>query len=650
MALSKLIFKPGLNLDQTNYSSEGGWFDCNNVRFRSGFPEKVGGWVVATQQPYAGVTRSLYSWITTDGGKQTAVGSNEKIYVNFGTSVKDITPIRATFTSPTTNNCFTTTSGTKSVSATIVGCGVGEGDYVIISGATGFAGIPAGDLNQEHKVSNVSGDTFEFTVATTATSTATGGGTGISTAFLMGVGRANIATGYGWGAGGWGSGAWGSGSVTPIFLPARNTYFQTFNNDLMFNIVNPNTGEEDNIYYWAYDSAYLTRAVRLSDIAGAVAVPQKVNKILFAFTGHLFALGCTNYNALGSAPDYLGTYDPLMIRWADVDADIGPRPEYWKPETTNSAGFLRIETGSRIVTAINSKQEMLVWTERSLTSIQFLGTSEVFGKQEVSANVTIAGPNVAAIANDVVYWMGFDKFYTYSGRVDTLPCTLRQYVFGNINKQKAPLFFAGTNAEFNEVIWFYCSAQATDIDRYVVFNYSDNIWYFGQINRTAWIDAGVNDKPIGASNTWLYKHETGTDDGQPNGQESLPINAYIQSADVDIDDGDRFMLVQRVIPDVNFSGSQFGSPITGAPYEPQATITVSVRNFPGARAATENVEGESTARGVKVVSALIDNYTNQVFVRARGRQIAFRIGSDNLGTQWQLGMARVDARPDGRKA
>lgn len=646
MALSKIVFKPGINRDQTNYASEGGWFDCDKIRFRSGFPEKIGGWIVQTLSPYVGSARALFPWIASNGQEITAVGTNEKIYLVVSSNLIDITPIRITYnsgSSPSTDNCFATTDTSTTVTVTITAHGATEGAYVTFSGVVGFAGIPSGDFNKEFKVFNVTTNTFDITVDTAATSTvASGGGTAIVAAFQINIGNDNVIVGYGWSAGSWGRGGWGSGTTIPIYQPARLEFFQNFNNDLMFNI------QGGDIYYWAFDSTYSTRAIKLSAVAGAVAVPQQVGKILFASTGHLFALGCTSYDAGAASPDYLGTFDPLMVRWANVDADIGPEPENWKPELTNTAGFFRLQAGSEIITAINTRQETLVWTNTALYSIQFLGTAEVFGQQPLSAHVSIMGPNVVAGSNNITYWMGVDKFYTYSGRVDTLPCTLRQYVFTDINRAQGQIFFAGTNSQFNEIIWFYCSANANQIDRYVIYNYSENLWYFGQLARTSWVDAGNTQYPIATQGGWLYEHENGNNDGQPLGAAPLGISSYIQSADIDIEDGQKFMLTRRIIPDVNFTDSEVANPVTGDALTPSVEMTVGVRNFPGAVSAASNASGQSTARAV-TTTATIDQYTNQVFVRARGRQMNFKISSTGVGVQWQLGMPRVDARPDGTR-
>jgi hypothetical protein len=647
MPLSKLVFKPGINKDQTNYASEGGWFDMDKVRFRSGYPEKIGGWQVKTFEQYVGAARLLFPWGLTTGASILCIGTNEKIYVTIGTTLYDITPIRATFThstTPTTDNCFGTTNGSSSVLVTIVGHGADEGSYVTFSGAVAVGGVSAPNLNKEFKISNVTSNTFTITVASAATSTvAAGGGTAISAAFQVNIGYPIVTAGYGWGTGTWGRGTWGSSSNTPIFNDARLLFADNFNNDLIFNI------SDGSIYYWVYDANFSTRAVLMSSLGGATAVPQENDLILFAPSGHLISFSCTEYDPTAAAPDYAGAHNSLLIRWADVSADTGPDPLYWKPELTNSAGFLYLQSGTMIITAYHAKQETLVWTDISLTSMQFLGTAEVFGVQEVSNGISIIGRNVVASANNVIYWMGNDKFYTYNGRVDTLPCTLRQFVFEDINRQQGNIFFAGTNNQFNEIVWFYCSANATEIDRYVIYNYSDNIWYYGNLNRTAWVDAGVFSYPLAAHDGWVYTHENGNNDGQPLGAPPVGIDSFIQSADVDIEDGDKFMLIRRVIPDVNFTSSEISNPVTGAPIIPEATITVGVRNFPGAASSTTNASGVSTARPVVTASATINQYTNQVFIRARGRQMNFRIESTGVGVQWQLGMPRIDARPDGTR-
>jgi len=643
MPLIKLGFKPGVNRDRTNYSQEGGWWASDKIRFRQGFPEKIGGWEVETFDQYIGQARSLFSYVTLDGSILITIGTHNKVYVNAGTTLYDITPIRSTRTSTDTDNCFATTDTSTTVTVTISGHGAITGDYVTFSGATDVGGIPAAELNAEHVVTRVDSNTFTFTVATAATSTvASGGGTGITAAFQINVGYATATAGYGWGTATWARGTWGSGSTIPFYFIPRLQFQDKFNNDLVFNV------RDENIYYWVYNTGFSNRAVLLSSLSGAVAVPKEVGKIMFAPSGHLLALACTNYDASASAPDYEGSYDPLLVRWSNVDATVGPEPEKWQPTATNTAGFLRLKSGSRIITAKSTRQETLIWTDFSLSSLQFLGTQEVFGLQELSSNVNIMGPNVVAEANNVIYWMGTDKFYAYSGRVDTLPCTLKQYIFDDINREQSDLFFAGTNNEYNEVVWFYVSEGSQDIDRYVIYNHQEQIWYYGTLERTAWLDAGVTDFPIAVNDGWVYAHEKGNDDGQPLGAAPQPITSYIESADMDIGDGDKFILINRVIPDVNFTDSDTVNRVTGVALTPEVDITVGVRKFPGALPATSDVRGTSNTKPV-VTSATIDQYTNQVFLRARGRQMNFKIESDGIGVQWQLGYPRVDGREDGKR-
>ena len=720
MALKKLTFKPGIYRDNTNYANQGGWYDMDKVRFRSGFAEKIGGWQVVNFTPYAGQCRSLYNYQTTDGATITGLGTSEKYYVLVGTALYDITPVRVVYTTsttPSTDNCFDTTDTSTTVTVTLTGHGANEGDYVTFAGAAAVGGVPDTELNTEHQIFNVTATTFDITVTTAATSTANGGGTSITATFQIPIGYGGNTYGYGWGTGTWSRSTWGSASTNPILLPPRIIFQDQFNNDLIWNI------QDGDIYYWDYDSAFSNISVGLNTLSGSRAVPEQVGKSMFASSGHLLALSCTEYGRAttagavissitnsgttatittatahgldpldwvefsgqtprayqgeyqvvttptsttftvvlledpgGSASvegtyvdiDYSGNYDPLLIRWANVDPDIGPQPEEWKPEITNSAGFIRVKGGSFIVTGFNTRQETLIFTNTALNSLQFLGTSEVFSVQQISDNINIAGSNVVAEANNVVLWMGHDKFYFYDGRVNTLPCSIRQYIFTDINIEQSSLFFAGTNREFSEVIWFYCSAASASIDRYVIYNYQEQLWYYGTLNRTAWFDSQVVTSPLAASGGYIYEHEVGNDDGQPTGQAPLPISAFIQSSDMTIEDGENFILTKRVIPDVNFTNSLTTNPVTGATLVPEVEMTVGVRNFPGAANNTDNVAGNTLTRDV-ITTASINEYTNQVFVRARGRQMNFKIASNMVGVRWQIGAVRIDFRPDGRR-
>jgi hypothetical protein len=719
MALRKLVFQPGINRDRTDYASEGGWYSGDKIRFRQGYPEKIGGWTTVNFDPYVGTASSLISYGTSDSEQIIGIGTNEKMYVLTGTTLVDTTPIRATFTTTDTDNCFATTDTSTTLVVTIAGHGGSDGDYVTFSGAVDVGGVPAGELNIEHVISNVTGTTFEITVTTAATSSvAAGGGTSITAAFQLSIGYPFITYGYGWGSGTWSRSTWGSGGATPIAIPARVIYQDKFNNNIIWNIY------DGAIYYWEYDSGLTNRGVLLSSLPNARAVPNQVGKVMFAPSGHLLALGAQEYSrVLGAslvvsgivrsgltatatvstshglaegdwvllsnqAPqayqgeyqvtsvpsgttftytlpydpasdattpgtmnkvDYSGgSYDLNLIRWANVSADVGPNPEEWKPEITNSAGFLRVKQGSGIVTGFIARQEVLIFTDIALTTLQFTQTAEVFAQQEISTSINIMGGKVVAEANNVVYWMGTDKFFAYDGRVNTLPCTLKQYVFEDMNKVQGNDFFAGINSEFNEVIWFYASGGSASIDRYVIYNYEDKVWYYGTLTRTTWADTGTIPYPLATNNGYVYQHEDGNDDGQPSGAAPVAIDAFIQSADMGIEDGDLFVLTKRVIPDVNFTKSLTSNPVTGAPLIPQVQVTVGVRNFPGSSLATSDVEGNTLTREV-ITTATIDQYTNQVFVRARGRQMAFKIASKDVGVQWQLGVTRVDFKPDGRR-
>ena len=721
MPLSKLRFKPGINKDRTDLAQMGGWYDGNLVRFREGYPEKFGGWQAETFDRYVGEAVKLYVYSTNTGAEIAGLATTKKIYVRAGTNLFDITPIRATFTSTATDNCFTTntTAGTEGqVLVTIVGHGATTGDFVTFSGAATTNGITAAQLNLNFEVTVLTADTFTIQTAGTATSAGTGGGTGITAAFEINIGADSSIAGYGWGAGTWGRGGWGSGATVPAIVDVRLIFMDNFNNDLIFNL---NNGGQ--IFFWEYDAAFSNRAVLLSSLPGAIAVPEATEKTLFAPSGHLLCLGASAYNQASTAGatitsitstgtvatvttatnhglavgDYVylfnqtptaysgtyqitavpttttftysivttttspagaagsyqkiiysgGVFDSMLIRWADVNTDIGPLPEVWNPLLANSAGFLFVKEGSRIVTAANVRQETLIWTDTSLSTLQFLGTAEVFGLQLLSSDTNIMGPNAYANVNNNMYWMGTDNFFIYDGRVNVLKCPLLRYVFGDINREQAQLIYGGTNKEFNEVIWFYPSGESTSIDRYVVYNYRDDIWYYGQLNRTTWVDAGINSFPLATSGGYIYSHENGPNDGQPLGAAPLAINSFIESAFMDIADGEFYMLTKRVIPDVDFTTSQIADPVTGAPLVPQVDMSVAVTKFPGAAASVTDVAGATLTRDIVTSSSTINQYTNQVFIRARGRQMSFKISSNTVGTQWQLGDSRVDAKPDG---
>jgi hypothetical protein len=642
MTFIKLQFRPGVNRDQTTYSAEGGWYACDKVRFRSGFPEKIGGWAKATPNTYYGVCRQMWNWSTTFGDNLLSLGTNNKLYIeDSGGNFYDITPISSTLTTPNTNNPFSTTTGSNVVTVNLgVAYGADTGNFVDISGVTtSIGGIPASQINGSQIITAVTSTSFTFVAASAATSTATNqGGTAITMAFEIPPGYAVAATGTGWGAGTWGRGAWGLGSTAGgVNLPQRDWFMNNFFNDLIANVRN------GAMYYWTRGAStdpsisLNTRAVPMTDIAtnggyDPNAVPSAVMQSMVAQQyGFVLAFGAVPYGQTDPA-----TLDPMLIRWSDQS-----NPGQWTPGSISAAGFIRVSRGSRIVAALPVRQEILVWTDQALYTLQFTGTLSVFGLQQYADNISVISPRCMTSASNITYWMGRDKFYAYTGRVETLPCTLRDYIFNNINTNQLDQIICGTNEEWNEVWWFYPSANSNWNDSYVVYNYLERIWYYGKLSRTAWLDAPARVYPqatyIDSASTSLqagvlYNHESGVDD------DGLPMTAFIQSNDFDLDDGEQFMLVRRLLPDIGFEGSNLTENGT-----PSVTVTMSYRNFPG-NSLTTNSEDNAT-----VISANLSPYTDQVFIRARGRQMTFMISSSTLGSQWQLGAPRIDARADGKR-
>ena len=640
MPFIKLQFKPGLNRDQTDYSNEGGWWECDKIRFRSGYPEKIGGWQRYTSSLFQGVCRQLWNWVTTYSDNLMALGTHQKVYIENGGYYNDITPLRAvnpTIDTPDTDNCiYTNTTAPNVVTIQLpVAHDAETGDFVQISGVTGtIGGIPAAQINGNHEITVVTSLTFTIPVTGTVTSNVTtgAGGTAIILDFEIRPGFPITTAGYGWGTGTWGRDAWGLGSDAPVFFQQRDWWFDNFDNDLVMNIRN-GTG-----YWWARgtvvdpSTALSARAITLQAYAtaegySANAVPVKIMQLLVSQQDrHLLAFGSVPFGSTS-----VNDFDPMLIRWADQDT-----PGDWTPTDTNTAGDIRVSRGSRIVRALPTRQEILIWTDSHLYTLQFLGTTDVFGLQEYADNISVMSSRAMATASNITYWMGQDKFYAYTGRVETLPCTLRNHVFQNFNSGQSDQVICGTNEQWNEVWWFYPSAQADFNDSYVVYNHLEKIWYYGSIERTAWLDTALRRYPQAAntslsnfSNGLLYNHEEGIDD------DTDPLVAYIQSSDFDLGDGDAFMLSRRIIPDIGFSGSTANNPAVD--------MQIRTRNFPGS-ALTSNPSDSKV-----VIETSVDQFTSQVFMRARARQMALKISSEALGVQWQLGAPRLDAREDGRR-
>jgi hypothetical protein len=750
--LQHLRFKPGISREATSLTQETGWFECDKIRFRSGMPEKLGGWVLDTGSLASGsllpptgtvwgVARSMHNWLSLTGKNLLGVGTSFKYYIqdSAGGIYYDVTPIRRVG-DPVT---FTATSSSTTLVVSDTTHGAEVGDFVTFSGVVGLsgqtftvtiaspavltvagtsftltngqavllsttgalptglnttttyyvvnaagvtcnlsltpggaaintsgtqtgthaielnAGITKNVLNAEFRVTAVTTNSYTITSPVAALGADTSNGDTLGTAagaYQITVGAVGAATSFGWGTGGWGgvtsglpSTGWGAsasggGVTTQLRLWSQANYGENL-------FINPRGGP---IYYWVVNapSSIYNRARVLQNgntatqtTTGSItaqwwdadAAPSTCNQVLVSDERFVFAFGCNDPNA--ADPTLL---DPLLIRWSDQENYLT-----WAPAITNQAGSYRLSTGSEIVTARQTRQEILVWTDAALYALQYLGPPFVWGAQIMGANISIAGPNTTTTANNVTYWMGVDKFYMYSGQVQTLPCSVRQYVFGDINLEQAFQFCAGTNEGFNEVWWFYCSAGSMTNDRYVVFNYLDQVWYYGNLSRTAWLDSAIRDVPMAMAlasgsmeTSSLLYHETGVDDGSTN--PPSPIHSYVQSADFDIGDGDRMMFVWQMVPDITFDGS--------TSVAPQVTLTLKPRNNPGALYGPTTVPPVISANNYAVQqNYLVQQFTQLLNTRVRGRQMAFKIESNNLGTQWQSGVTRINARPDGRR-
>lgn len=613
MPLQKILFKPGVNRENTRYTTEGGWYECDKVRFRQGNPEIIGGWQRISSATYQGVCRSLWNWVTLGGLNLLSVGTNLKFYIERGGVYYDITPIRATatYTDP-----FSVNSGSSTVTCYAPTHGCNTGDFVTFTATSLVGGL---DMNGEFQVTVVNINEFTVTANGTAISTVTrppGGGGTVTAAYQINTGNAIVAPVVGWGGGTWGGGPWGVGeaTLTPIRLWSQGN----FGEDLVFG---PRGGE---IYYWDATTGVNTRAVALSSLTGASDVPTIQNYIFISdINRFVFAMGCNDY---GSA-----IQDPMLIRWSDQEDPVN-----WTPAVTNQAGSLRLSHGSEIVTAVQTRQEIVVFTDSSLYSLQYLDAPIFWGAQLLGDNISIVGQNAVAVASGIVYWMGVDKFYAYDGRVQTLNCDLRRYVFQDFNQAQSAQVIAGTNEGFNEVWWFYCSSGSTAVNRYVVYNYVENIWYYGTMGRTAWLDSGLRDYPLAATYSQnVVNHEQGLNDNQTG--TPVAIDAYISSSEFDIGDGHNFGFVWRILPDLTFGNSTATNP----------TVTMTLYGLYNSGSGSIDNAGQNVVKGSTY--NITEEFTGQIYTRVRGRQMIFKINSNQLDTAWQLGAPRIDIRPDGRR-
>ena len=615
MPLKKLQLKPGVNRENTIYTSEGGWYDCDKVRFRQGTPEKIGGWTRVSEATFLGIARSLFSWVTLEGSRYLGIGTNLKFYIENGGAYYDITPERATVT---LTNPFTTVSGSTTVTVADANGGYIDGDFVTFSGGAAVGGIT---VRGEFQISKTPGaNTYTITFTSAASSSATGGGT-VTAKYQINTGPETEEPLVGWSAGAWGDGIWGTGgSSTDSF---RTWSQANFGEDLVFG---PRTGAA---FFWDQsEDGLTTRAVLLSGISGSTA-PVIQNYILVSdINRFVFFLGT---NALGTT-----TIDPMLIRWSDQESALN-----WTPTSTNQAGDLRLSRGSEIVTGVQARQEVLIWTDTALYTLKYVGAPVVWGAQLVGDNLSIASRNAAIYVNGVSYWMGVGGFYKYDGRVQTLRCDLKKYIFNDLNTAQYAQVFVGSNESFGEIWWFYCSKDSTTVDKYVIYNYDQDIWYFGTLARTAWVDSGVRDFPIASTYTNnLVNHEEGLDDNE--GSSVVAINSFISSAQFDLEDGHQFVFVHKMLPDMSFDGSTSDSPSVEMSLLPLQSSGSGFNN-------PLSEGGVNAAAVARTASVPVEVFTDQINVRVRGRQMAIKVQSTATGVAWQFGSPRIDMRPDGRR-
>jgi hypothetical protein len=695
MPLQKVLFKPGVNRENTRYTTEGGWYECDKVRFRQGTPEVIGGWQQISANTFQGVCRSLWNWVTLQSFNLVGVGTNLKFYIEKGGVYNDITPIRASST--INNNPFSTTNLSTTVTVTDTAHGGATGDFVTFSGATAVGGL---SLNNEYQITVLTANTYTIIATTAATSTATGGGASVVAAYQISVGPATEVALTGWGAGAWGAGPWGVGTPSTTQTAIRLWSQVNYGEDLVYN---PRGGA---IYYWDATSGVTTRGVNLNTLGGTVsftnASPTVVTSTILytegaaiqfsggslptgvsaATTYYVYNVNGLTFNLLNSAGavvnttstgtgsvslivdvptvvntltvsdasrfvlafgcnDYgSATLDPMLIRWSAQD-DI----YNWTPDPTNQAGFTRLSHGSQIITSVQARQEIVVFTDSSVYSLQYLGPPYVWSSQLLGDNISIQSQNAAVIASGVVYWMGVDKFYSYDGRVNTLNCDLRRYIFQDFNQAQANQVISGTNEGFNEVWWFYPSSNSTAIDRYVIYNYLEKVWYYGTMSRTAWLDSGLRTYPLAATYNsttqtgLLVDHENGLNDNAT--ETTAAIDAYISSSEFDIGDGHNFGFVWRVLPDLTFEDS------TNTPTGSVPSVTMTLYGLANSGSGVTSTVSQPVAKSSTYV--ITEQFTGQIFTRMRGRQMIFKVSSNQINTAWQLGAPRIDIRPDGRR-
>ena len=699
MPIKALKFKPGIMSDITSYSNEGGYVDGDKVRFRFGFPEKIGGWIKHNANTFLGTARSLHNWVALDSSDYLGLGTTFKYYIEQGGTYSDVTPNRATTTD---GILFAATDGSATIIVTDNSHGAVAGDFVTISDAVSLGGnITSTVLNQEHQIVTVeNASVFTIAVSATANSSDTGnGGAGVDGVYQINSGTNSASTGNGFGVGLWGgltstalqtqlaealdssetaidvddetgitttgdiilvdeelmtvsstaddntltvtrgtSGTtavthadntlvrlalgnadplddfvgWGQTAVVTVTNELRVWTHDNFGEDLL---INPRNG---GIYYWDKSNGLTTRAVEISTLGGASNTPTVAKQILVSDQDrHVIAFGA---NSLGTI-----IQDPLLIRFSTQESLVN-----WTPTATNTAGDLRLGGGSTFIQAVETKQAILVFTDKTLHAMKFIGPPFTFGLQELSKNITIMSSRSAKAVDDAVFWMGLDSFYIYAGQTQQLPCTVKDKVFLDFNFDQRDKVHSGVNTEFSEITWFYPTADSSEIDAYVSYNYAEQVWYYGTLSRTAWLDRGVRTLPLATGGNYLYNHEIGYDD------DGSAMTSFIESAPIDMGDGEKFSFIRRVIPDITFNGS--------TSINPTADFTIKAKDFPGST--YDQTSTQSTSRSS---TSPVEQFTNKLDYRIRGRSFALRIDSSAIGTKYKLGTPRIDVREDGRR-
>lgn len=621
MPLTSLKFRPGINREVTSYSNEGGYFDCEKVRFYTGFPEKIGGWVKYSDNTYQGTARALHNWIALDGSNYMGVGTHLKYYIEEGGTFNDVTPVRKTSTNSIT---FSASDGSNVITVTDSTHGAVQNDFVTISGAVSLGGlVTATILNAEHQITTiVNANSYKITVSVTANSSDSGnGGSGVDGAYQINVGLDTTVGGNGWGAGGFGgvnadlsTFGWGESAKTGTTAEIRVWTHDNFGEDLL---INPRDGA---IFYWDKSDALTARAVLLSSLGNASDVPIIAKQVLVSdIDRHIVVFGA---NTIGTS-----VQDPLLIRFGSQESLTD-----FTPATTNTAGDLRLSSGSTFIQAVETKQQILVFTDTSLFSMRFIGPPFTFGLQELSKNITIMSPKSAVAVDDVVFWMGKENFYIYTGRAQQIACTVRDKVFLDFNFSQSDKVVAGVNSQWSEIWWFYPSADSDENNKYVIYNYANQTWYYGTLSRTAWHDRGVRQFPIGAGSQYLFNHENGNDD------DGSAMTASVESSQMDIGDGYQYSFIRQLIPDVSFDGSTAGG------VNPNLTFTMQSRTGPGS-----TYDNNSGGTSTRTATSPVEQFTDKLNIRLRGRSFSMKLESTDQGVAWKLGTPRIDIRPDGRK-